>query len=211
MDSEVKILAHDINNQLQVMGMAIESLIVELYRPDTSNKKRAVELSRRLESAFDKVAHICKEALNGDTEVDTNIGESIQEALDFCNSYDVETEFIKSRDQVIKISPTSFERALVNLFKNSIESSADKIFVELRDNSLIVRDNGGGLSKDQLLEFKRGNFSTTKEKGHALGVSSLHNFCKKMDWKLEMSNFEYLHERKKKGLKVIISFPKKLS
>lgn len=210
MDTEVKVLAHDINNQLQLMGMALESLIEELFKPDTS-KKKAIDLSRRVESAFGKVAHICKEALSGDAEVDTNVGESIQAALEFCHSYDVETEFLKSRDQFIKMSPTSFERVLVNLFKNAIESRADKIFVELRDSSLSVRDNGGGLSDDQLSEFKRGHFSTTKEKGHALGMSSLHNFCKKMDWKLELSNFEYLHERKKKGLKVFISFPKKIT
>jgi signal transduction histidine kinase len=210
MHSEMKIMAHDVNNQLQLMGLALERLTAELQKPDTS-KNKAVDLIKMVELAFGKITLICQDSLSGDSEVDSNVGECIQSALEFCKSYDVETEFLKSRDQKMKLSPTSFERVLVNLFKNSIESSATKIFVELRENSLSVSDNGGGLGKKLLDEFKRGIFSTKKEKGHALGMKSAYNFCKKMDWNLELSDFEYLHERKKIGLKVLITFPKKIA
>ena len=95
---------------------------------------------------------------------------------------------------------------LLNLFKNSIEAKADKIMVELRENFLLVKDNGGGVSREQLLAFKAGNFSSTKEGGHGLGLKSLHDFCHRVDWTAEISNFDYLHERNKKGLKIQISF-----
>lgn len=205
METDIKILAHDINNQMMVIKMVVNELIKELFSPNAS-KKSAVQLSRKLEASISKVTTICKEAMEGEEVSEVHLGECIQKALTYCENYPVETEFIKQRDPVKEISASSFERLLINLFKNSIEASADKIMVELRENFLLVKDNGGGLSPEQLLAFKGGDFSSTKDLGHGLGLKSLYDFCQRVNWTAEISNFDYLHERKKKGLKIQISF-----
>lgn len=207
MNSDVKVLAHDINNQLQVIRLVVERLINELFKQNTS-KKKSVELTRTIEESIGKISSICKEALDGDEPIDMNISKCIQSALEYCNSFEVETDFLKHRDPVVKVTPNAFERILINIFKNSIEASADKIFVELRENLLVVKDNGGGLSSDQFLEFKLGEYTSTKNDGHGLGIQSLYQYCEEMGWELDLSNFDYLHERKKKGLKISITFTK---
>ncbi|MFT6069728.1 MAG: signal transduction histidine kinase [Bacteriovoracaceae bacterium] len=205
MSSDVKILAHDINNQMMVVKLVVGQLIKELFSPKAS-KQKAVSLSRKLEISLDKIIISCKEAMDGEAIEEVRLSECIQKALLYCESYDVETDFLKQRDPVKEISANAFERVLINLFKNSIETEADKIMIELRENFLLVKDNGGGVTQDQIKDFRSGNFSSTKEEGHGLGLKSLYDFCERVNWKAEITNFDYLHERKKKGLKVQISF-----
>ena len=98
------------------------------------------------------------------------------------------------------------KQALINIFKNSLESIKDngtiKLDTKISKNKMkiTIEDNGKGMSEEELNQIKEA-FFTTKNNGTGLGVYLSNEIIKLHNGKLEYESKKY------KGTKVTITLP----
>lgn len=79
-----------------------------------------------------------------------------------------------------KIDENDFERLFNNLFSNAIKYNVSNgtIEIELRNNSLIIKDTGIGISKDNINDIYKRYFRATKQNGgFGLGLNIVSSIC----------------------------------
>jgi two-component system, sporulation sensor kinase B len=78
------------------------------------------------------------------------------------------------------------KQVLVNIFKNSIEATLGDgiIDVSIKNDVLIIKDNGQGMSPETLKKIKE-PFFTTKIHGTGLGVPLMYEIIEAHDWKID--------------------------
>lgn len=103
---------------------------------------------------------------------------------------------------------TLLEQVLTNLLSNSLQAGAQQITLrheaDAHQHRLIVEDDGGGLSDEQLaLPFVP--FRSTKQEGLGLGLVICQRLLKCQGAELTLEN--YLASAQRQGLRVILHFP----
>lgn len=103
---------------------------------------------------------------------------------------------------------TLLEQVLTNLLSNSLQAGARQITLrheaDAHQHRLIVEDDGGGLSDEQLaLPFVP--FRSTKQEGLGLGLVICQRLLKGQGAELTLEN--YLASAQRQGLRVILHFP----
>jgi two-component system sensor histidine kinase TtrS len=103
---------------------------------------------------------------------------------------------------------TLLEQVLTNLLSNSLQAGALQITLrheaDAHQHRLIVEDDGGGLSDEQLaLPFVP--FRSTKQEGLGLGLVICQRLLKGQGAELTLEN--YLASAQRQGLRVILHFP----
>ncbi|HBK4768544.1 TPA: PhnD/SsuA/transferrin family substrate-binding protein [Serratia liquefaciens] len=103
---------------------------------------------------------------------------------------------------------TLLEQVLTNLLSNSLQEGARQITLrheaDAHQHRLIVEDDGGGLSDEQLaLPFVP--FRSTKQEGLGLGLVICQRLLKGQGAELTLEN--YLASAQRQGLRVILHFP----
>ncbi|WP_260629531.1 tetrathionate respiration histidine kinase TtrS [Serratia liquefaciens] len=103
---------------------------------------------------------------------------------------------------------TLLEQVLTNLLSNSLQAGAQQITLrheaDAHQHRLIVEDDGGGLSDEQLaLPFVP--FRSTKQEGLGLGLVICQRLLKGQGAELTLEN--YLASAQRQGLRVILHFP----
>jgi nitrogen fixation/metabolism regulation signal transduction histidine kinase len=108
------------------------------------------------------------------------------------------------REYIVYADGEQLQRTLVNLVRNSMQASADRIEfnIELENNSLIciITDNGQGIPmsiKDRIFDAD----FTTKIEGMGLGLHMAKRFLESIDAKIE------LKDTSSKGTSIMITFP----
>jgi nitrogen fixation/metabolism regulation signal transduction histidine kinase len=210
MKSEIKSFAHDINNQLQIVSLLMESLVREV-KTQTVSKRTLLEIIQKIDLGLSGITSLSKEALVGENLQVSRISNNIEKVLKLCEKYPMEIEFSKYKDPLISFYSSGFERSFLNILKNAKESGSTKIIIELRDKILSIRDNGGGLTNEQISDFKMGKFISTKITGHGIGIASLYDYCDRLGWELELKTVDIQGELNQKGLKISINFSLKSS
>ena len=91
------------------------------------------------------------------------------ETISEMSLYDI--KYIKKyKDEIyIEADYNRLKQVLINIFKNSIESGASIIKVEIIDDMIKISDNGSGMDFETLSRIKE-PFYTTKKSGTGLGV-----------------------------------------
>lgn len=102
-----------------------------------------------------------------------------KEEMDLCLLFDetisemslYDIKYIKKyKDEIyIEADYNRLKQVLINIFKNSIESGASIIKVEIIDDMIKISDNGSGMDFETLNRIKE-PFYTTKKSGTGLGV-----------------------------------------
>ena len=103
---------------------------------------------------------------------------------------------------------TLLEQVLTNILSNSLQAGAQHIFLRQETNQhqqrLIIEDDGGGLSAEQLaLPFVP--FRSTKQEGLGLGLVICQKLLKSQDCDLTLEN--YVAPSQRQGLRVTLHFP----
>ena len=80
-------------------------------------------------------------------------------------------KYIKKYDDELYVEGdyNRLKQVLINIFKNSIESDASVIKVDIDNSNIKISDNGSGMSQETLEKIKE-PFYTTKNNGTGLGV-----------------------------------------
>lgn len=103
---------------------------------------------------------------------------------------------------------TLLEQVLTNILSNSLQAGAQHIFLRQETNQhqqrLIIEDDGGGLSAEQLaLPFVP--FRSTKQEGLGLGLVICQKLLKSQGCDLTLEN--YVAPSQRQGLRVTLHFP----
>lgn len=94
----------------------------------------------------------------------------------------------------VRMERTKFKRAISNIINNSIDAMTDdgEIVVALDANEerviVSIQDNGKGIEPSILSEIKKEGFSSGKEGGEGIGLSTADEYIRKMHGALDISS-----------------------
>lgn len=192
----VKRVVHDIRSPLAVIRSLVSQKESEVNR----------EESAMLAGAANRLNQICEDLLSAHRTESIGIRKSTaREVREFLEEKKAELSqrFAKARVEwivdiddrvVLPIEFRTLSRVLSNLINNSIEamnSGESKISISMKETaqhvSLVVADNGSGISEEVLEEFHQGNFrSVGKASGNGLGLQSAVEAIEKVGGKLRI-------------------------
>ncbi len=186
-------IAHQINNPVGSMRMSAEfalgtapnsedevSILREALASNVDEAKRCGEIVKNLlRFARDECAET--------TQVE--MGALLERVVALCISYAVSRHAVLSHepcaiDTVVMGNAVELEQAVINLIRNAIESSSDKVHVQVsleRDADCAVvevRDNGDGMNEEQVGQVFDPFFTTRLvDGGTGLGLSVAHGIA----------------------------------
>lgn len=94
----------------------------------------------------------------------------------------------------LKTNEYYFRSIVINLLKNSIENfdikkqKDKKVFISVKNNEVIFKDNGGGFSQDALNKIKSEDCFTEKKEGTGLGLFLVRNYINQTGGKVIFYN-----------------------
>lgn len=184
----VRTLAHEIRNPLTNIGLSLEGLVDKGIEP---SKMPYIDIIKR---GSKRINDIISELLNSAKAVElklelVDLNELIKEALAIAQDRialkNIGTSITLLDFPVIKtLDKEKFKIALLNLMVNAVEAMDKEkglLTVSLTKNldqtSILIKDNGSGMSDDQLKKLFEPYF-TTKKTGMGLGLVSTLNIIK---------------------------------
>lgn len=184
----VRTLAHEIRNPLTNIGLSIEGLVDKGIEPA---KMPYIDIIKR---GSKRINDIISELLNSAKAVElklelVDLNEIIKEALTIAQDRialkNIETSISLLDFPVVKtLDKEKFKIALLNLMVNAVEAMDKEkglLTVSLTKNldqtCILIKDNGSGMSEDQLKKLYEPYF-TTKKTGMGLGLVSTLNIIK---------------------------------
>lgn len=184
----VRTLAHEIRNPLTNIGLSVEGL---LEKGLDESQMTYVDIIRR---GSTRINDIISELLNSAKTVElkpelVDLNELIQDVLSIARDRielkNVGTSIsLLDRPVVKTLDKEKFKIAILNLMVNAIEAmdKTDSLLtVSLTQNidqtTILIKDNGSGMSEDQLKKLFEPYF-TTKKTGMGLGLVSTLNIIK---------------------------------
>ncbi len=180
-----KQVAHEIKNPLTPMKLAVQQLIVS-YRDKNKNFDSIFEkVSNTILSQIENLSLIASEFSRFARMPNYKIEEVdlipiIKDTINLFVEEQIKIETITKLDAaIIEADKSQFRRLLINLIRNSIQASANKIVIKLEQENdkfiLIVSDNGKGIPSEIQEKIFELNF-TTKNKGMGLGLKLAKRF-----------------------------------
>ena len=201
-------IAHEVRNPLTV----VKGFLQLLEQEETGKKREYLILVLnelgRAEVILNDYLNFAKPRLENITEVGLHdVLRKVVKLLEpLANKEGVTLEFESDGEFILKTDRFQLKQALINILKNAIEATPAGGFVTIttggneREVTLVVKDTGKGMSKEQL-EHLGTVFYTTKDKGTGLGTMVSIRIIEAMKGKIEYSSKEGM------GTKVTITLP----
>ena len=128
---------------------------------------------------------LCEESLNPHIE-EYEMGQLVEEVTQN-NGFIGNIKINRSNKLHHHISKVSFRNMIKNLLKNSQEAGADKVIIYVEGSSIIIEDNGEGMTNDQLANMVENGILSTKSKDRGFGLKSIKRCSERhnMDLKIQ--------------------------
>lgn len=183
-----KQVAHEIKNPLTPMRLSVQSFQRKFDPQDPNILLKVDEYSKTLIQQIDTMSSIASAFSNfakmpAQQNETLNVVNIVKLALDIFNEDYI--DFITEKQEIIaNFDRTQLIRVVTNLVKNGIQAIPEdaikvpKIVVEVREEnecvSIIVTDNGKGISEENMAKIFEPKF-TTKSSGMGLGLGMVKN------------------------------------
>ena len=183
-------IAHDVKNLLAHLKVALENLSKSsAMRKLTQRQERGIKgLIDRVEQNADTIQNYLEIAGNLEEELEyydlnTLVGQSLRLSQNRISEYeiDVDTSELAEKLPPVRVNRMQIIMVLFNLIDNAIDAMAkmdrarmlriqtrlskDKKWIET-----VIKDNGTGISRENMRKLFRPYFSTKKKKGRGLGL-----------------------------------------
>ena len=206
-----KQVAHEIKNPLTPMKLAVQQLIVS-YRDKNKNFDSIFEkVSNTILSQIENLSLIASEFSRFARMPNFKIEEIdlipiIKDTINLFIEEQIKIETITHLTSApIEADRSQFRRLLINLIRNSIQASANKIEIKLNQEEdkfiLVISDNGKGIPAEIQGKIFDSNF-TTKNKGMGIGLKLAKRFIEGINGSISLISNEY------KGASFKITIPK---
>lgn len=164
--------------------------------------KEGLSHSQRVYEGVKEFTNLVKKDAHLDT-IDSNLTSVLKDYLK-STAYSSQVELGELGEE--KVNPSLFCTALDNLIRNGLkynDSDSKVVKIYKRKNSIIIEDNGRGMTISEFEEYSKPYSRKTEnsESGSGLGLNICIAIVKEHGWRLEMLKF-------RKGTKLQISFNK---
>lgn len=186
-------VAHEINNPLQAMSMAAESIQFRLYDyldPEHKDTKEVMERLSMIQRESKRCGQITRRLLDfarserqekQRDDLTRVIGEVLAMIKPMSKYQDRQLIFERTEPLMLEINASQMKQVVLNLVSNALQATESGGIVEIRLEEhcdwvvMIVRDNGQGMNAENIENLFE-PFYTTKETGigTGLGLSITH-------------------------------------
>lgn len=204
LDTFIKNTTHELNTPISALMMCTEQ---STLLNSEKNIQRINLSAKRISEIYKDLTYLFLTTKNKLITTPISIDEIINKQIKYLEPI-AEKKKIKLSST---IEPTKFiideescERLISNLISNAIKYNKlnGTIDIELKNNQLIVKDSGIGISKDKLKDiFIRYNRITNISGGFGIGLDIVSTICKDYNISLDVKSKE------KKGSSFILKFP----
>ncbi|MCL2610461.1 MAG: HAMP domain-containing histidine kinase [Defluviitaleaceae bacterium] len=157
-------LAHEFKNPLSLITLHIDLL----EQVDKTHGKYYDKMRSELKKLESMVVDFLKMTLpQAEITEQVNINDLLKETVSKYCYPNIQFIFKEETELVLEVIPKKIRIVFDNLIKNSIEAIGDtngNIYITVKENEIIFKDNGGGFSETPE------DFKTTKEKGSGVGL-----------------------------------------
>jgi len=203
----VKDSSHELNTPITALMMIVPNLKKE-YNIEQKTINQIIASTKYIKQTYDKLLfNINGDIIKHHDEV-FDLKDIIKQNILFVNEIAKSKEIELNFDiQECKIFMDKFSASMVinNLISNAIKytKKTKKIYIELKNHKLSVKDQGIGISKDkQKTVFTRYKRVTNQEGGFGIGLDIVSSVCKKYDIDIT------LRSKEKIGSTFILDFSK---
>lgn len=177
-------VAHEIKNPLTPMKLSVQQLIASyndqspkfdmIFQKVTKTVITQIDNLKNIASEFSNFARMPKVKLQ---EID--LSGNIRQTVDLFSEEPVNIDVIDDEQFLVNADSEHVQRTFINLIRNSIQASANKIEIEIvgKEEKVFIRftDNGSGISLEAQQKVFEQNF-TTKKEGMGLGLNMAKRF-----------------------------------
>lgn len=205
-------VSHEIRNPLTVTGGFLQLLISS---PNITERERGfVRLSlqelQRAEKIVSDFLSFAKPQL--DNMVNADMREDLEYTtnviMPYASIHKVEVDFHFSNTLLLRYDRNQIQQSLINLYKNAIEAMKVKgggtltidAYEQKQNLVLSIRDNGVGMTRDEISRLGRPYYST-KEEGTGLGMLMVYSTVSKLKGSIEVRS------EKGEGTTFLLIFP----
>jgi two-component system OmpR family sensor kinase len=182
LDRFIKDTTHELNTPISALLMSVSGL-----KNDSSKIARRIELSsNRISSIYDNLCYLLKGDMQTfDKPSKIDIKTIIEEQLSILEIY-IESKNIRVQKDIeslhVLIDIESTTRLINNLISNALKYSKPNtdIFIQIKNNTLVIQDKGIGIKKDKLNQVKQRFYRANEsEGGFGIGLDIVDSICKR--------------------------------
>ncbi len=208
-------IAHEINQPLNIISIAVDNLVLEADTADSINKDYLLKKTDRIFENIDRMKNIIDHVRSFSRNQDDfilsgfKVNDSIRNALSMISEqlkhHGIALELnLKSELPLIIGNTFKFEQVILNLLSNARDTLLEKKEIALTDFEMFilirsyqendfliveVTDNGMGLSTEDAEQVMLPFYSTKEAgKGTGLGLSISYQIIKEMDGRIEIDS-----------------------
>lgn len=190
--------SHELRTPLSVVMGAVD--IIEAQAVDPVTQRAVTRIRRACEDmlAFiETTLYLAREESidvkeNGECHLRTLVEESISELQPQLQARGLRVKNHMQSDPLLQAAPGLVKMVTANLLRNAIEHSRDtdidiSMDISSEEPTLIIRDQGKGIAKDDLERVFERNFST-KPGGTGMGLSIVKRISDRLGWKIAIAS-----------------------
>jgi two-component system OmpR family sensor kinase len=171
---------------------------IELLKINDKKLISRIKLSaNRISNIYEDLCYLLKQELNEHTIVkNLNLAEILKENISIFETY-AEIKKIEIIHDInnfnFSMDQESASRLINNLLSNALKYSKpnNMIFIDLKNNSLVIRDEGIGINQENLKHIhKRYYRANNSEGGFGIGLDIVNNICQKYKIKFNIESIE---------------------
>jgi signal transduction histidine kinase len=189
--------SHELRSPLTVINIAADMLLSEQELPVAAQKsvvriKRAAADMQELTEAFLLLARESDQGLSEEPVcVNDVIEEEVERARLLNSEKQLEIIYSPQRTLITRASDKVLSVLFGNLIRNAfLYTEEGRIVIDIKDNSVIIKDSGKGMSQQQVDEifkpYYRGNNTSTH--GYGVGLTIVKRLSDRFNWPIKISS-----------------------
>lgn len=193
-------VAHEINNPLSGMIMALDTYRQYHTSPDSNKRKKAIASIDLVERGLEQIQDIVSALLVNVNPKDkpltrTDIEDIVKLVLNECDYKSIQLELVNNIHETINIPSTSIRQILMNLLLNAIQATDSEGHINgdihMDNNRLFItiKNDGQPISEEHIDHLFEPFFSR-KENGKGLGMWIVYQIVKNLNGSVSVNNVD---------------------
>jgi len=189
-------ISHELRTSIAIIQGACEVMLTHSGVTDNNRKRleriiRASTQITRLSTALLALAREESDPNQQQCSVEQVLTQAVNEHKYLLLDKSVEVILHTDSDFLVSANPSLLYIVFANLIRNAFSyTHQGKIDISQQNHSIIIKDTGRGIKKEQLIKiFDRHHYSTDhKNAGYGIGLSLVWRICQRYGWKISVDS-----------------------